>query len=451
MKKILSILFILIVFIHSTKAQLQNLIVEKYYVSDSLDATDSTNYIADPTYPTPFLPVGSTTYRVFVQIDPGYRIKKIYGTACNPMKIMTTTTFYNNIDRPTTAYFGYKIVKSWFAGGNPTMALDSWLTLGLSSTLYNGLLKTDDPNGSMVGSPSPWLGTNATAGGLLQNNATAAGIPITVADGMVPKTGTFGTWIDDGFRNSVSGGIDTTVLGTTNVGSTLYSSTAYLQQNNGVKGDSATGSKVLVAQLTTTGEISFQFNLELLDSLGNSYNFAPESPCGPLTGDTAVSGILKYPAVCGCQDPNFLEYSANYSCSNPDSCHTRIVYGCTDTLACNYDPHANFNIQYLCCYPGLCADRDVDLVCPSIAGAGELQVFPNPASDQITLQFSSGTNNQTKYVIYDSYGIVVLEKDFGQSSGTISEQIDISGLQTGLYLVRAFIGNSSESKTFMKH
>jgi hypothetical protein len=121
-----------------------------------------------------------------------------------------------------------------------------------------------------------------------------------------------------------------------------------------------------------------------------------------------------------------------------------------DPLSCNYDPNANYNIPSLCCYPGNCNDRDITLVCPDISGGTAFHLFPNPAHDGITLQFSAGTNNAVRYTVYDAYGLIAIDKDLGTLTGSVTEQVDISGLQEGLYLVRVFEGNNIESATFMK-
>jgi hypothetical protein len=456
MKKIFLLIVISTLFSVIAKSQILGVAVEKFYISDTLDATDSTNYHDDATYAMPVLPAGSITYRVYVKLAHGYKIKKIYGTPCNPLKIVSTANFFNNIDRP--ASFGYQVGRNWFSG-TPTIALDSWLTLGLcakfgGTTKYAGVLKTQDPNGSLLGNGG---GTAAIPGGILVNADTAAGIPLDTAasikaDGMVVTPNYYGSWIPTGFADGT--GTDTTVFGNSNVGSTFVSIHGYLKQSAGVSGDSTLGiNNVLVAQLTTTGTITFELNLELIDSIGNSINVVSHE-CGvPVSGDTIVSGLLKFPPdppACGCLDPNFLEYNASLLCSAPDSCHTKIIFGCMDTLACNYAPTANYHIQSLCCYPGKCNDRDISLVCPSISGDGGFQLFPNPASEQITLQFSSGNNNETKYVIYDSYGVVSFQKDLGVRTGSITEPVDISGLQTGLYFVKMYIGTITENKTFMK-
>ena len=66
-------------------SQLEKVIVEKYYVSDLNDATDTLGG---------GLPVGSTTYRVYVDLAPGSVLKKIYGDANHPFSIQSTAPFF---------------------------------------------------------------------------------------------------------------------------------------------------------------------------------------------------------------------------------------------------------------------------------------------------------------------------------------------------------------------
>src|SRR6185436_13593751 len=112
-------------------AQITGLKVEKYYLSDANDATDTTAGRS--------LKYGSTTYRVFVELSPGCKLRKIYGDSEHLLKIMSTDTFYNNIDRPL-ATFGYLVNRNWFPD-NPLLALDSWLTLGRGAKLFTGVTK----------------------------------------------------------------------------------------------------------------------------------------------------------------------------------------------------------------------------------------------------------------------------------------------------------------------
>ena len=123
-----------------------------------------------------------------------------------------------------------------------------------------------------------------------------------------------------------------------------------------------------------------------------------------------------------------------------------------DPKACNYNPDANYNVQNLCCYPGLCYDRDLSLACPS---EGELvlrlDIFPNPAESQITLQSTNEiVNEETKYMVYNYYGKVVLEKSLGILNGNYVDQLDISNYESGIYLVRLYSGRSTDSRMFNK-
>ncbi len=465
MKRVIYLFLLSFLFLSKTStAQIRNVIVEKYYVSDSLDATDSINYQTNPSYASPFLPVGSITYRVYVQVDSGYKIHKIYGTSCHPLEFLSTANFFNHIYY-STYYFGYLIPKSRFSS-KPTIALDSWLTLGSAAvgtvgTSYTGVLKSEDFDGSFIGGTHNSGGTSGIAGGIIRNNDTAAGVPVDTSDGMVPTNEILGTWSNSGFIDvTQSGSPDTTVFGNSRVGSQFRSTIGYLQQNNGVSGNAATGHKVLVAQLTTKGQLTFKINLELVDSTGgvNTGHYlnyvASAGICDSVGRDTTVLGILKFPPdaqQCGCQDPNFLEYNASLQCASQDSCHTRIVFGCMDTLACNYDPNANYHIQNLCCYPGKCNDRDISLVCPGISSQSGFSLYPNPASNSLTLQISAGTNQEIKYEIYDSFGTLVLTRELGTLSGTTTNEVDVSNLHIGLYMARVYVGGVPTSKSFMKN
>ncbi len=423
----------------SLHAQLEKVIVETYYISDANDATDTIDGAANA------LEDGSKTYRVYIDLKPGYKLKKIYGDVNHALKISSTASFFNNIDQ-SSAYFGYSINKAWF-NNNPTIALDSWITLGFATKTQLGVLKTEDTDvSSFIGGANNSGGTAAIAAGLLSNTDPLAGIPLITSDGLMISPNPL-TQFDFGFRDL--SGTDTTIFGTLKSGSSFSSNNAFIQQNSGVMGVSPDSNKILVAQLTTKGELSFELNVEVLDSLGNVIKFVANDSV-IVAGET-LSPFLSYPPSCGCLDPNFLEYSSSYACNNPSACVTRVVLGCMDTLACNYDPKANMNVIYLCCYPGYCNDRDISLVCPAISNSIEFSVYPNPAQDHVYLQVSNNNSEQIKYSVFDSFGVKKIDKNLGNLSGIINELIDISTLNNGLYLLRVDVGSISETKMFMKN
>ena len=108
---------------------LEKVIVEKYYVSNSTDAVASVG----------ILPVGSVTYRVFVDMLPGYKFEAIYGLANHELRIETSTAFFNNEDR------GKKIPSYTKVGAkNNTVMLDTWLSIGAGCLGNYGVLKSED-------------------------------------------------------------------------------------------------------------------------------------------------------------------------------------------------------------------------------------------------------------------------------------------------------------------
>src|ERR1700741_5535124 len=92
-KNILSIGLILLGYIAHAQNGLEKIIVEKYYVSNLADASGSIGT----------LPSGSVTYRVYADMLPGYKFQMAYGNGTHPIRIATSTTFFNNEDRGATS------------------------------------------------------------------------------------------------------------------------------------------------------------------------------------------------------------------------------------------------------------------------------------------------------------------------------------------------------------
>ncbi|MBK7572942.1 MAG: T9SS type A sorting domain-containing protein [Bacteroidetes bacterium] len=304
------------------------------------------------------------------------------------------------------------------------------------------MLKNQDVSGSFIGGVNNDGGSAAIPSGLLTNNDPAAGIPITVSDGMDTMNTIPSSWADYGFINDTSG-VDSTIFGSAKQGYEFVSYNAALM-NSGVSGVSADSNVVLVAQITTKGQLSFDLNIEVeVPAFPNPVyvKYVSEFAIGESNSDTLkLSPFLRYPSTCGCTDPEFLEYNPASSCSNTDSCHTRIVFGCTDTLACNYDISANYNLPGLCCYPGNCNDRDIGVVCPSLSigrSSGRfVDVHPNPVNDELIFRFNSEQEKGYSYSIYNSLGELVLNKSIGKVSGQFTDQIDMSNLISGIYIFK---------------
>jgi hypothetical protein len=443
MKSIISILTLFFLFT-SIFAQLDSVIVEKYYISDAKDATDI-QYIYDANdeniVDSLILAEGSVTYRVFIAMKPGFKLISIYGDENHPFKISGTSNFFNNTARG--ANLGKDIKVNKFSEA-PTLPVDTWLSLGLATSTDFGVLKTDDSNGSII---------NGTNGGFLTNNLPEGGIPLTSSDGLASYASLPTGWfLDKGFKNN-----DTSIFGSKKVGKEFISNNLIIQ-NSGVMGADPGKNRVLVAQLTTKGEISFELNIQLTDTSdksGKLINYVAVQASGDSAAGIISSKYLTYPRIlkCGCNDRDYREYNADRDCDDPGMCKTKIVFGCTDPRACNYDPLATDFVPGLCCYPGKCADRDISLVCPDLENIAstKISLYPNPASEVIKIEIYSEALRNARIEIYNSFGILIKGITVGDISGLSTSQLDLNGYENGMYMVRTFIGEKVENKVFVKN
>jgi hypothetical protein len=422
MKKLFSILICLSLCQYAL-AQLEGLVVETYYVSDSLDATDTTGGR---------LLQGEVTYRFFLDLAPGSRLVSVFGSAEHPFSIESTRRFFNNIDG---ASFGYEIPKVSYESN--TVALDSYITLGQNGFQgqrnFFGIPKTDDTDGSFIGGLNNDGGSEMIEGGLLTHTDPLAGIPLTEADGMDTLNLTISEWFSIGVEDFASGA-DTSIFSSDAVDSLFYSN-QFVLQCEGVYGVDPASNQVLIAQLTTLGDISVRLNAQILNASGDTITYVGTNVVNQ--PNTFFAPFLVYPQVCGCIDPEYIEFSPDFACSEEGACQTPVVFGCMDTLACNYDPQANFQVDNLCCYPGFCQERDLEEVCPQLKGETfDFNVYPNPASDNAFIQVISGVSSDLVIEVLDYNGVIVYSESVPVAPLNYSTQIDFSDQHSGIYLVR---------------
>ncbi len=220
----------------SAQNGLEKIIVEKYYVSNENDtAVDGDGGE---------LPVNSVTYRVFVDMLPGYIFQAAFGVPEHELKIATTTRFFNNEDR------GAKFpTYSRSQAQNNTVMLDSWLSVGGALRDYAGVLKSHD-NGT---------NTIVNADGVLQNDDTRAGIPLTVEDGAIEAV-TEPVTVVGFFDTDVSIFEDSN---TAPIPSVFSSRDGAWSSLNGSTGPDADENIVLIGQFTTDGVFEFELNLQI--------------------------------------------------------------------------------------------------------------------------------------------------------------------------------------------
>ncbi len=423
-------------------AQLEKVIVERYYVSDANDATDTFGG---------GVPEGSVTYRIYIDMTPGSVLKSLYGDALHPFSISSTESFFNHETDGQT--FAKEFIKNRYSEN--TVALDTWLTLGQTTKkqgniTYFGILKDQDVNGTFIGGINNDGGSAEIATGLLINDDISCGQPLTIADGMDTLVATPSDWFSNGILDFVSGN-DSTIFGSLVDGTELYSESFSLSAT-GVVGVIADSNQVIVAQLTTKGDLSFILNLEIeYEVNGVPTTFFYVGTNNITMPNEVYSPYLTYPALCGCNDPNYLEYSPAFICGEAGSCVTPVVLGCTDSLACNFDPTANTNVSELCCYPGWCNNRNLEEVCPQLKGNSfDFTVFPNPASDMMTLNVINGVTSDLTYIIYNSYGTILKQRTMSQAPLNFSDVIDLSDITPGMYSVKVMTDQGEQHKLFVR-
>ena len=253
MKKVLLGLFLIILALNAKTQGLEKVIVEKYYVSDAADSAGSSGT----------LPIGSVTYRIYVDMLPGYKYTMAYGDPAHTLSLTTTTEFFNNTD--------YGALTPTFSSTNAkknTVMLDSWLSVGGVCNGYNGVLKSeDDGTVTFVNSSNPKL---------LQNNDPKAGIPLTVQDGCI--AGTTPVYVDLGISPAMQAIFGD---GTANGNSfTLNNGTWVCLQS--LFGPTASN-RVLIAQITTDGVFSYALNIQIQNqATGAAEKYVATTVTGPL-------------------------------------------------------------------------------------------------------------------------------------------------------------------------
>ena len=235
---------------------------------------------------------GMTTYRVYLTTESATDgVSAIVGDDEFPLSLATTTSFYQE------SIFGGVTpgnISGPALGLLPNLAYDSWVTIGLDG-------------------------------------------PASSANGEVNASLLAGTW-DDAFEAGNS------FLVNDNQGSGWYllPPTA----SNSLAGASL---RVLIAQLTTDGDISGSFRAQVF-------------PDGDQENDHRVDVTFSMGGsapVCGCTDEEATNYNPDAT-SNDGSC-TYDVLGCTIELACNYNAEANVDdgsCDFVSCLAFGCTDEN---------------------------------------------------------------------------------------------
>lgn len=213
--------------IHCTAQGLEDIFVETYAVSPSPDKPDET----------------LTTYRIFADLAEGYTMQMVYGDEKHDLKLISSTDFFN--DTVNGEKFGDRVngdaLRQW------PVALDTWLTIGAASDTHAGVPKHLDTDGSILACPPyPGIGISTERASSAPSNTLCA------ADGLVRDTSrneVVDFRCSTGYLHKVRGG-------------TINTNDGAWARLGGSRGTTSEN-MVLLAQITTTGTLSFQLNIQI--------------------------------------------------------------------------------------------------------------------------------------------------------------------------------------------
>jgi len=229
---------------------LEGIILEKFYISTKEDNSkpELSGHLAP----------GSITYRIYVDLKPGYTFQAAYGAPNHELYIKSTNLFYNHVEYG--AEYPNRIPLRTYSRN--TSRLDSWLSVGGAGENQIGVLKTEDDT----------LNVFKTSGAYLKNHSKKMGISLEVVDGMKEQYNlTFPTFYQ----------MDSTIKGIGTITNTNIISTnngAWASMGKGSQGADSLSNKVLIAQLTTDGKLSYQLNLLIGTPDGKSEKYVAHNP-----------------------------------------------------------------------------------------------------------------------------------------------------------------------------
>lgn len=413
----------------------QGLIVETYYVADAQDAADMDGGDV--------LPEGSTVYRVYADLKPGYRVLTVGGSLGHAFTISTSTAFFNNDDRGEA--WGRNIPAQHL--NKNTVAIDSWLTLGSASTQHWGVVRSADPDGSIVG------GSN-NDNGLLVNVTPAMGVPLTERDGLW-STGVAPpnlVWVGEAPNLFDAGG-----------------EASYTNEDFGwaILGEYAvpdTANRVLLGQFTTDGVFQFCMNLSVRipDSLicddPGCYDFMEffwELLPGDTSGQFGEANRFTHPTLCfssdqaaadcqgvvggaatpgtscddGIEETTNDVYAENCTCIGED-CEGVLGGNALPGEPCDDGIEATEDDTWM---PGCLCDGIVAV--DEVMGSVSIALRPNPTEAEVMLTLDGLQGQQISYTLRDVRGTVVEQRSIGVQSGTWTGAIQTAQLAPGVYLL----------------
>jgi hypothetical protein len=232
---------------------LEGIYIEHYYQSNEMDSR--AGKISGE------LKNKSKTYRVYLDLAPNYRFQAAYGTSAHPLIFHSDAAFYNHAGIGNTYP---NVIPERSLAKNITL-LDSWFTAGAAGERFLGVPKKMDTDDNLL--------SEKFEENYLTNDSKWMEYSLKERDGMyetekLPIVNLF--QLDSTLKNLM-----------------MVTKSDHLEINNGAwaclgKGsiglDSLGSNHVLIAQLTTAGELDFELNIMVGTPKGKSIKYVWSNP-----------------------------------------------------------------------------------------------------------------------------------------------------------------------------
>jgi len=184
-----------------------------------------------------------TTYRIFVDLAPEHELQMVYGDEKHQLRIHTTTSFHN--DTVGGGKYAHQVDADRLNASQ--LALDSWLTIGAANDAYMGVPRKMDPDGSILECP-PYPARKGKKEAALPNLPA----PLCTSDGLIPYP-EIREVVNFNFASGYLDKVKGNLMETTNGAWAVLGGKAGVTDKN----------LLLLAQISTTGTISFLLNLQI--------------------------------------------------------------------------------------------------------------------------------------------------------------------------------------------
>ena len=112
-----------------------------------------------------------------------------------------------------------------------------------------------------------------------------------------------------------------------------------------------------------------------------------------------------------------------------------------------YTARIMLGLDFMAAYSGNSAMRKGSTPIKTSDKENDLLVYPNPANNILSFEFSGDINTNTQIIIYDIFGKEIIHRDFSQKRLI---NMDINSLANGIYFYKVYYNMSMESGKFIK-